>query len=239
MVGGIAIVTGLSHALEIAQYTINVCSLIGTGVAIDYSLFIVSRYREELAAGKDLKEALLRAMGTAGRVVGFSGIAVATGLSGLLFFEGSYLHSMGVGGVIVVALAVVFALTFLPALLAVLGKRIHAGRLPMPRPRGDGFWHRTALRVMRRPLLFLLPTLAALLVMGVPFLHIRLATADVRVLPADIEARRGYELLRRHFPDQAANRIAIAVQFPTEPAVTPERAVALQKLEARIKALPR
>ena len=106
---------------DVAQFTVNVCSLIGLGVAIDYSLFTVSRYREELALGHDYEAALVRAMGPAGRVVCFSGLAVATGLTGLLFFEHSYLFSMGVGGLAVVVLAVVFALTFLPALLAVLG----------------------------------------------------------------------------------------------------------------------
>jgi RND superfamily putative drug exporter len=237
VVGGIAIVTALSHVAEIAQYTINVCSLIGTGVAIDYSLFIVSRYREELATGCGVRDALVRAMGTAGRVVGFSGVAVATGLSGLLFFEGSYLFAMGVGGVIVVALGVVFALTFLPALLAVLGPRIDAGRLPGRQPRTVGFWHRTAVGVMRRPLVVLLPTLALLLLMGIPFLHLRLAAADVRVLPDDVEARRGVELLRAHFPDQAANRIAVAVRFPSSP-MMPGRPAAIRALEARIAALP-
>jgi putative drug exporter of the RND superfamily len=239
VVGGIALVILLSHVTDIAQYTINVCSLIGLGVAIDYSLFIVSRYREELARGRDGREALRVAMGTAGRVVGFSGVAVVTGLSGLLFFEGSYLRAMGIGGVLVVALAVVFALTFLPALLAVLGDRIHAGRVLAPADqRANGLWHRTAVRVMRTPVRFLLPTLALLLFMGVPFLHIRLAAADVRVLPSSVEAREGYDLLARHFPDQAANRIAIAVHFPSAPALTPERIGALKALEARVAALP-
>jgi putative drug exporter of the RND superfamily len=237
VVGGIAIVTALSQVADIAQYTINVCSLIGTGVAIDYSLFIVSRYREELAAGKDVRDALVRAMGTAGRVVAFSGVAVASGLAGLFFFDGSYLFAMGVGGVIVVALGVVFALTFLPALLAILGPRIDAGRFSRPAPRRGGVWHRTAVRVMRRPLLFLLPTLALLLLMGVPFLHLRLASADVRVLPDEAEARHGYELLRVHFPDQAANRIAVAVRFPSSP-MMPGRPAAIRALEARIAALP-
>jgi RND superfamily putative drug exporter len=95
VVGGIALVLALSHHTDIAQFTINVCSLIGLGVAIDYSLFLVSRYREELAAGAGLRDALVRAMGTSGRVIGFSGVAVATGLSGLFFFEGSYLRAMG------------------------------------------------------------------------------------------------------------------------------------------------
>ncbi len=239
VVGGVAVVTALSRVTDIAQYTINVCSLIGLGVAIDYSLFMVSRYREELAAGKSHEDALVRAMGTAGRVVGFSGkVAVATGLSGLLFFRGSYLCAMGIGGVIVVALAVVFALTFLPALLAVLGDRIHAGRLPLPAPRGNGLWHRTAVRVMRRPLLFLVPTLAVLVVMGLPFMHLRLAAADVRVLPGIAEARHGYDLLVEHFPDEASNRIAIGVRFPSSPALTPARIEALKALEARVAALP-
>jgi RND superfamily putative drug exporter len=238
VVGGIAVVTALSHVTDIAQYTINVCSLIGTGVAIDYSLFIVSRYREELATGKGVRDALVRAMGTAGRVVGFSGVAVATGLSGLLFFRGSYLFAMGVGGVIVVGLGVVFALTFLPALLVVLGPRIDAGRLVRSAPgaQSDGLWHRTALRVMKRPLLFLLPTLALLLVMGTPFLHLRLAAADVRVLPDTVEARRGYDFLRAHFPDRAANRIAIVVHFPS--VITAERMTEVAALEARVAALP-
>ena len=237
VVGGIAIVTALSRVTDIAQYTINVCSLIGTGVAIDYSLFIVSRYREELAAGKAVRDALVRAMTTAGRVVAFSGVAVASGLTGLLFFDGSYLFAMGIGGMIVVALAVVFALTFLPALLAVLGPRIDAGRLPRRAARAGGMWHRTAIRVMRRPLLFLLPTLGLLLLMGVPFLHLRLAAADVRVLPTAVEARRGYELLRVHFPDQAATRIAAAVRFPSSP-MMPDRMVAIHALEARMATLP-
>jgi uncharacterized membrane protein YdfJ with MMPL/SSD domain len=236
VVGGVAIVTALSRVTDMAQYTINVCSLIGTGVAIDYSLFLVSRYREEVAAGRDLRDALQRAMGTAGRVVCFSGIAVATGLSGLLFFDGSYLYAMGIGGIVVVALGVVFALTFLPALLAVLGPRIGTGGLPRHQGPG-GLWHRTAVRVMRRPLAFLLPTLGLLLFMGAPFLHLRLAAADVRVLPDEVEARHGYELLRVHFPDQAANRIAVAVRFPSSP-MMPGNAAAIRALEKRIAALP-
>ncbi len=242
VVGGIAVVLALSHRTDIAQFTINVCSLVGLGVAIDYSLFLVSRYREELAAGKPQREALLRAMDTAGRVVAFSGVAVVTGLSGLFFFDGSYLRAMGIGGAIVVGLSVVFALTFLPALLAVLGNRVHAGRIPLPAmtAMGDGrdFWHRTARGVMRRPLLFLLPTLGVLLLMGSPFLRMRFAAADVRVLTAATESRRGFDLLSAHFPDQSKNRISVVVRFPSAPAGTPARAAAVRALVARLAALP-
>ena len=239
--GGLAIVLGISRHMEVAQYTVNVCSLLGRGLAIDYSLFTVSRYREELAAGHDYPEALARAVGKAGRVVAFSGVAVSTGLAGLFFFDGSYLVAIGMGGAIVVVLAVTFALTFLPALLAVLGPRIHAGRIPFfsgaDRP-GKQVWHRVATWVMRRPVAVLVPTLALLLVMGVPFLHVRLAGGDVRELSSDVEARRGYESLRRDFPDQAMTRMVVAVRFPGGPGLAGSRAGAVDELSRRIAAIP-
>jgi RND superfamily putative drug exporter len=145
---------------------------------------------------------------------------------------------MGLGGVLVVALAVVFALTFLPALLAVLGDAIHAGRLPLAVPPTGRFWHTAAKGVMKRPLVFLLPTLGLLLVMGVPFLHIRLATADVRVLSSASEARRAYDTLRAHFPDMAGNRITLAVSFPGAPVMRGDRVAAIEALTRRIEALP-
>lgn len=240
VVGGIALVLALSRVTDIASYTLNVCSLIGLGVAIDYSLFTVARYREELAAGQSLRDALVIAVAKAGRVIAFSGLAVGTGLAGLLFFEGSYLFSMGLGGMIVVGLAVVFALTFLPALLAVLGPRVNAGRLPLSRQPGreSTAWHRVALAVMRHPVLTLVPTLGLLLWMGIPFLRLQFATTDVRVLPPGTEARRAYEELRRDFPDVAATTLDVAVTFPTAPALTVERLQALRAYVERVAALP-
>jgi putative drug exporter of the RND superfamily len=239
VVGGVAVVLGLSRVMDIAEYTINVCSLIGLGVAIDYSLFTLSRYREELAAGHDYPEALARALEGAGRVVCFSGLAVGTGLGGLMFFGGSFLWAMGVGGAVVVALAIVFALTFLPALLAVLGSKIHAWPLPISHfGPSEGFWHREARWVMRRPIAILVPTLALLAVMGSPFLRLELTAADVRVLALDVEARRGYEILKRDFPEEGNNRVVMAVLFPTSPALTTERIGALFDLSQRIAAIP-
>jgi RND superfamily putative drug exporter len=237
--GGIAILLGLSRHVDIAQYAINVCSLIGLGLAIDYSLIIVSRYREELRSGHDYAEALRRALASAGRVVAFSGLAVATGLSGLLFFHGSYLFTMGVGGAIVVALSVIFALSFLPALLALLGPRIHSGKLPWvrPAPRTER-WHSLALFVMKRPVAVLVPTLAVLLALGTPLLHLSLASADVRVLPPDVEARRGLELLHAHFPEHSATRIDVAFEFPPARVRAGERERALGDLSRRIAGIP-
>jgi putative drug exporter of the RND superfamily len=236
VVGGIAIVLGLSRVLDVAEYTINVCSLVGLGVAIDYSLFLVGRYREELATGHSYPEALVRAVDTGGRMVCFSGLALVTGLSGLLFFHGSFLAAMGLGGAIVVVLAVAFALSFLPALLAVLGPRIQALRLPLPAiAPAAGFWHRAATAVMRRPVMVLIPTLAVLVVMGSPFRRLAMTSADVRVLGVGVEARQGYEAMKRDFPDLAATRVTVAVEFPTAPALDAARIGALYDLGKAIE----
>jgi RND superfamily putative drug exporter len=229
----------LSRYVEIAQYTLNMCSLIGLGVAIDYSLFIVSRYREELGRGESYPDALRKAVASAGRVVVFSGFAVTTGLAGLLLFPRSYLLSMGLGGAIVVGFAVLFAVTFLPALLAVLGPRIDWGRLPWKRAKSDAtIFRRLAEWAMQRPLVVLVPALAGLLWAGTPFLRLQIATPDVRILPIETEARKGYELLRKVFPDRAANHLVVAVEFPSSPALTAERVEALYDLARRAHALP-
>jgi RND superfamily putative drug exporter len=255
--GGIAVVLGLSRVMDIAQYTVNVCSLVGLGVAIDYSLFVVARYREELAAGHGYEDAIGRTMATAGRVVLFSGLAVTTGLAGLFFFHGSYLFAMGLGGAIVVALAVTAALTFLPALLAILGPRIDAGKVrargaaagsgasgapAAPQapdsPEAHGRWATLAHAVMRRPIAFLVGTLVPLLLFAAPVFHMKTAAADVRVLAHTIEARRGYDQLREDFAELARTRITLAVEFPSAPALTRDRIAALFDLSRRIAKLP-
>jgi RND superfamily putative drug exporter len=234
VLAAIALVLVLSHFGELAQYTLNVCSLIGLGVSIDYALFIVSRYREELAAGHARPEALARTLATAGRVVVYSGVAVASGLLGLVSFRGSYLEAMGIGGVLVVLCAVLGSLTLLPALLVALGPRI--GPMP-PRPETAALWTRVVRAVMAHPVVVLVPTLAVLIVMGLPFSRLDMAAADVRVLPADVEARRGHARLLEAFPELAAERVAVSVRFPSAPALTAERARALYTLTQRLAKL--
>ncbi|MFN8542756.1 MAG: MMPL family transporter [Candidatus Binatia bacterium] len=239
VLAGIAALTALSHVMDVAVYAINITSLIGLGVAIDYSLFLVSRYRDERASGLDDEAALARALETAGSAVAFSGLAVAIGLGSLLFFRGSFLATMGLGAALVVALSVVFALTVLPALLAVLGPWIDAGRVPLPRPAdADRLWHRIAAGVMRRPVAVLVPTLGLLLTLGTPFLHLRMAAADVRTLPRGTEARETFERLRGLFPAETQARIPVVVEFPSSPALTPDRVDALDALGRRLRALP-
>jgi RND superfamily putative drug exporter len=225
--------------MEIAAYAINVASLIGLGVAIDYSLFIVSRYRDELHGGASTAEALVTALHTTGHAVLFSGFAVAVGLAGLFFFRGSFLATMGFGGSVVVAFAVVFAFTFLPAMLVALGPRLDAWRVPMPRiARFEGGWHRIATWVMRRPVAVLLVSLAIVVTLGSPFVRMSLAAADISTLPRGVEARDVYEEMRQVFPDQGRTRILVVVRYPTAPVYTPERVGPLYDLAQRIAALP-
>jgi RND superfamily putative drug exporter len=236
---GIAIVTALSYVMDLAVYAVNVASLVGLGVAIDYSLFIVSRYRDELAGGATFAAALETAMNTSGRAVVFSGIAVAIGLGSLLFFRGSFLAGLGLAAGIVVALSILAALTFLPAMLVWLGPRIDAGHLPLPRLIDtSGVWHRLAVWVMQRPVLVLLPTLALLIALGLPFVRLTMAAADVRTLPRGVPARDVYEDLKRAFPDQARTRIQVVVQYPEGSAYTADRIGQIYDLAQRYLTLP-
>ena len=238
VVAGVAAVLALSHHLDMAQYTLNVVSLIGLGVAIDYSLFIVSRFRTELQGGAPVPEALERTMDTAGRAVAFSGLAVAAGLSGLLFYRGSYLAAMGLGGAIVVAFSVLFALTALPAILGWLGPRVNLGRVPLPAfGLKQGLWHRLAYWVMEHPVVVLLPTLGFIALVGWPFVRLETAGTDITALPPSAESRQGADVLARSFPEQSATRILVAVRFPGPP-FTPERAGALYDSTRRWAMLP-
>jgi putative drug exporter of the RND superfamily len=213
--GGVGATLLLAHGIDVSTYAINVVTLIGLGIAIDYSLFIVTRFREQLRADPDVSEALGVTMATAGRAVLFSGVTVAVGLAGLLFYTGTPLVSMGYAGAVVVAISVIYALTLLPALLAILGPRVNRLRVPILQPRafGHGMWHRLATWVMQRPWVVLLPTVGILLLAGSPFLSIRLANTDVTQLPLDAESRRGAELLQKQFPQAGQNTIDVVVQF--------------------------
>src|SRR5207237_7674444 len=159
IVAGLGATFALARSTDVSQYALNIVTLIGLGVAIHYSLFIVSRFREELARGASVENAVAVALATAGRAIVFSGITVAIGLAGMLFYPGTFLVSLGLSGSIVVAISVVYALTFLPALLAILGPRVGAWRLPfVGRPSRRRLWHDIATQVMRRPILVLVPT---------------------------------------------------------------------------------
>lgn len=224
VLGGVGAALALAHVIDVSTYAVNVVTLVGLGIAIDYSLFIVTRFREELGSGHSVEESVATTMATAGRAIMFSGLTVAVGLSGLLFYTGTALVSMGVAGAIVVAISVLYACTLLPAMLAILGARINSIRVPVlqPKPFGEGAWHRLATWVMRRPWTVLIPTVAILLIAGSPFLDLQLANSDVTQLPTSAEARQGADLLQAQFPQVGQNTIAVVVYYqrgaPTSPA---------------------
>src|SRR5205085_6513425 len=167
IVGGLAGTFFLNRFTDVSQFALNIVTLNGLGVSIDYSLFIVNRFRDEMAAGASREDAIATTIATAGRAITFSGLTVAVGLSAMLFFQGTFLASMGAAGAIVVAVAVIYGLTFLPALLSIIGPAVNRLRLPswlQAAPQGRGVWHRLASWVMKRPVLVLVPTVGFLLV---------------------------------------------------------------------------
>ncbi|HEX2021432.1 MAG TPA: MMPL family transporter [Candidatus Thermoplasmatota archaeon] len=223
--GGLGVIMLLARWTEVSSYSTNITTLIGLGVAIDYSLFMVNRFREEMGRGASTADALERTMATTGRAIFFSGLTVAIGLAGLLFFQGSFLVSMGLAGTIVVAFAVFYALAFLAAILAYLGPRVDKGRIFRPKERaaGKGVWRAIALAVMRRPVVVLVASLAVIVAAGAPFLSIHLASGDVRSLPPHAESRRGYETLVSEFPAQDQTRISVLLVYGGGEVLTAER----------------
>ncbi|MBC7302416.1 MAG: MMPL family transporter [Nocardia sp.] len=183
----------------------NVATLLGLGLAIDYSLLIVSRYRDELAEGRTPADAVATTLRTAGRTVAFSALTVAVALAGLLFFPLLAIRSMGYAGIVVAALAALVSLTVLPAALLLIGTRIDKGQLgwwflraPRPAP-GEGAWHKLATAVMRKPISIGLAVTALLLLLGAPFLGVNLGFPDERILPESMDSRQVTETVARDF----------------------------------------
>jgi RND superfamily putative drug exporter len=200
----------VAQQTEMSIYVLNIATMLGLALAIDYSLFITSRFREELARGRTVEQAVERAVGTAGKAVLFSGVAVAIGLSGLLWFKASGLSSIGLGGAIVVVASVVYSLTFLPAVLGMLGHRVNAlsvgGLLRRLGLRRDdpgverrSRWEQVAHAVMRRPIAVLVPVLALLLLLGSPFLRLQQGIPDATVNPPGVSSRDAWVALQEEF----------------------------------------
>src|SRR3954462_8181279 len=203
-VGGAAVVVALGAIFLVASvmpmsiFVLNLATLLGLGLGVDYSLLMTSRFREELAARPDgpgrVGEAVRITVATAGRAVFFSGVTVLLGLLGLVLFEFMILRSVGIAGAIVVGLAVAAALTLLPALFALVGTRLDTLRVRHVRAGAavDGPWARLANWGMDRPVAVLVPTLAILLILGTPFLHVQFNAPDSRILPESVPSRQAF-----------------------------------------------
>jgi RND superfamily putative drug exporter len=222
----LAIVWVVAQRIEMSIFVLNIATMLGLALAIDYSLFIVSRFREELGRGRTVGEAIERSMATSGKAVAFSGIAVAIGLSGLLVFEAPALRSIGLAGSIVVFCSLVYSLTFLPAVLGMLGPRVNAlslrgliGRFrPASAVRADqARWERVAHAVMRRPIQVLVPTLVLLLLAGAPFLRLQQGVPGAEIYPAGLESRDAYVALQREFPRGETTPIIVLADVTGSP----------------------
>ena len=221
VIGSLAVIRVLAQFVEVSIFSVNVITLIGLGLAIDYALFIISRFREELGRLPEdepdaVRTAISITMTTAGRTVLFSGLTVAAAMSSLLVFPQAFLKSMGYGGIAAVLVAMTAALTVLPALLRLLGRRIDAGRMPWRRNRpvftdsDHGAWARLAHAVMRRPVIVAVVVAGALLVVASPFLGVKWGSVDYRVLPADAPAHLAADELNERFgPERSTANLLV------------------------------
>jgi uncharacterized membrane protein YdfJ with MMPL/SSD domain len=257
IIGSFAALRLLTLATPVSIYSINITTILGLGLAIDYGLFMVGRFREELRRQRTVEDALARTVATAGRTVAVSGITVAMALASLLLFPEVFLRSMGYGGVATVLVDMLAALTVLPALLAVLGHRVNALRirrsLPRPAPvsqtavsqtaasqraEAAGGWYRLARSVMRRPAAYALVIVVVLLALGSPVLHISWGGTDARALPATAPARQVTEALNRDFPGNVTAPVESLVRFDGPAANSPSRQSELTAYASRLRQVP-
>jgi putative drug exporter of the RND superfamily len=252
VVGGAAVVVALAAIFLVGSVTpmsifvLNLATLLGLGLGVDYSLLMTSRFREEMALraadppAERVAGAVEATVETAGRAVFFSGLTVLLGLAGLVLFEFMILRSVGIAGAIVVLLAASSALTLLPALLAIVGPRVDALAIRRVVPRDDpnGPWARLARRVMRNPVAVLVPTLGVLIVLGSPFLHVRFNSPDSTILPASVPSRAAFDRLATAFGEGEFAPIAIAIRT-TGPATSPDNVSGLYDYSRRLAADPR
>jgi uncharacterized membrane protein YdfJ with MMPL/SSD domain len=240
MIGGLAIVGTFlllriaNEAVDVSIFALNLTTGLGLGLAIDYSLFVVSRYREEIAKSGPGLEAMRRTMNTAGRTVLFSSLTVAAALAALMVFPQRFLYSMGLGGTLVALLAATISLTVLPAVLALLGNRVNALSPRFLQRRAEreaaatesGFWYRLSRFVMRRPIGIATATAALLIVLGIPFWSLKFTSVDAQVLPDSASARQVDNVMRAEFPPFRDTPNLLLVQNATPQAVaTIEREV--------------
>ncbi|MEU5852278.1 MMPL family transporter [Saccharopolyspora shandongensis] len=214
--GSLGLLNAISLFADVNVFAINIASLFGLGLAIDYGLFIVGRFREELALGRDTGEAVRRSVASAGRTVVFSATMLIAALGGLTLFPQMFLKALAFGGISAVALAALISLTLLPAILGMLGHRVGALSVRLHKKyceaKGDRFWHELATRVMKRPLMTTVATAAILVALGASVLHIQFGAPDERMLPANDPARQATEQLETDFPIMGSSNVQVVVR---------------------------
>ena len=243
IIGTMAVLRGLAGVTDVSIFALNMTTALGLALAIDYSLFIVSRFREELRAGAAADDAVRTTMRTAGRTVLFSALTVGLSLAAMLVFPLYFLRSFAYAGLAVVGLATAAALVLLPAVLTLLGPRVDRldarawlrRRLGRPEPATPQlettFWYRTARVVMRRALPIGLVVAALLVALGLPFLGVRFGYPDERVLPPSASAYQVGQALRTGFDSNTAATLAVVTPDAGSPAATRTYARRLSRID--------
>jgi RND superfamily putative drug exporter len=243
ILGSFTVLRLLTFVTGVSVFSLNITTILGLGLGIDYGLFLVTRFREELRRQPTVQDAVARTVATAGRTVLVSGATVATVLASLMLFPETILRSIGYGGVATVLVDMLAALTVLPALLAVLGPKVNSLRIRRsvqspPADGNSGGWYRLAHSVMRRPVLYALPIAALLLALGSPFLHVAWGGVDATALPSSAAPRIVTEALNSDFPGNPSAPIEAIVEFRGTVADSPVRAAALTAYLGRLDRVP-
>ena len=216
---GITIWLSTLESTNVNNFASNIITLLGVGVSIDYSLFIVYRYREELSQGHDTRTAIAITTATAGKAVVFSGCTVAVGLLGLLFFVNTECPSFGIGGTLAVSMAMLTSVIMLPALLAMLGPKINSFRVPFGMKdtvAEDGVWSTIATTVMKRPLTILIPILILLVGAGTPFLQAEYGITSIQSLPPDDMSRSGLDQMKSIWVEGSDNNLLVIIEIEND-----------------------
>ncbi|TDE11786.1 MMPL family transporter [Jiangella asiatica] len=231
----------LAEMTELSVLAANVVTLAGLGLAIDYSLLMVNRFREELASGREVPDAIRATMASAGRTVVFASLTVCIALATLTLFPLGAMRSLGYAGVVTALLAAAASLVVLPALFAVLGNKVAATRFRR-RPAGDaaaenGFWHRLAMFVMRRPIPIATAVIAVLMLLGAPFLGMKLGYLDERVMPESSQSRHVATTIREEFPSGEQEALQVVAPSAVAEAEAGPDPVVVDDYAAQLSAL--
>src|SRR5581483_4793939 len=207
----IALIALIAQFREMSIFVLNVTTMLGLGLGVDYALFMTNRFREEIGR-HSVEEAVAVTIATSGRAVFFSGMTVCVGLLALVGFDFMILRTVGIAGSLVVLLTLIAAMSLLPALLGILGPRVNALAISLPAINVSGFWHRLAHKVMRRPVAVALPVLAILLLFGYPLRNIDLSSPDASILPKSVPSRQGFDQLQSSFGPGALDPVVVVVK---------------------------
>ncbi len=242
--GALSVVTTLALVFVVAQATdmsifvLNIASFLGLGMAVDYSLLMVSRFREELHRADRVASAVVTTIETSGKAIVFSAGTSVIALSGLLFFDMMMMRSLGVGGITVILFSMLVALTLLPALFAVLGHRVDRLSIWRRRTARGGFWFTLSQWVMRHPIAVIIPTTAFLVLLGLPFLNVNLGSPWASILPEEAESRQGQGLVDERFGPGELSQVIIVESSPTS-TLTPGNIAANLEFVERMENDPR